>query len=1040
MNKRRHWRRIVGLCVGTVFLTQNLYAQEMVMTSMGSPITIQDVIKNTAYPPTHNLNLDEDIRIADSFTRHGAGRYKKGDIEGAIQDFSRALLLDPYNQTARSSLIQLAKHKDVSAQQKVQLFLLEDLLENIRNLAKRVDYFQKKRDAFAQRLLDQGFPENRLIYEMETIKKTVLKDLKDWDSVTEVDSRANQDPLKVVNISLNFEKQQLSGKIAYLQRQYARLKNLRGEFKAATKKSSAAAAEKSDKAPLNVFAQTFYPQKDDLAMYTKAEAVKLEKEVAHVQGQINELRKQLKEKDQKIKDLTRELIDSSLKISEKDNLLKERQRMIDSLNMELRDIRARFELGQRIIAEKEEKLQTLQEILEKENNSLKAKTQKMADRVDDKDQSLRSIEKRLAESRRMLTDSKVVIKKQMGEIETLKEKLASLRRRFESSEKALFAKDEEIALLKKRLREEQARFKQDTAMLRKVVTTQEEGMKALLQERDAKITALSQELQGARQKTRKVKRLSQRILGRKGRRKELFSLKEELKKKEQHIALLKERRRKEVAELKKRLKTSEKKIARIQKLLEEKMRQAAAQPKKVPAGTPKERELSQALQEKTRQLEELKRALSASEERLVRAKRLIKGNVDKISLLHKQLNRLEGTVDKKDKVLSKKEQKIAKLKAKLQKRQRGGDQVTGTISKKDQEIAELHKMLEASKAEIGQAKELVKDKMSEIKRLTGRIMALQNQLAKYTGDKKDLKGVTEWIETSSPPADGERLKAQEAKLNEMADILQMYRLGLAEAYQTIREQDNHVAALKNEVDSLRSKVKQQEALVRHRERRIAVLKEKLIHNRETKLQRNKDLREIMKKQFRELKDATDKLNMYRHALAEANQRLDQKDQEVGRLNKEIVRLKTRLEQTNQLVHSRAAISPEELAMKNQRLEELEGILNIYRSKLSETKDDLKKKTADLNNLEDQIIFVQERLFKKNKILKQTKERLVELEKQLAEVQKHLSRLGKTSLRSKARRVEIKKEIVDLREKVKKLQESLKKQISAFDGMVAYLDQ
>jgi len=117
---------------------------------------------------------------------------------------------------------------------------------------------------------------------------------------------------------------------------------------------------------------------------------------------------------------------------------------------------------------------------------------------------------------------------------------------------------------------------------------------------------------------------------------------------------------------------------------------------------------------------------------------------------------------------------------------------------------------------------------------------------------------------------------------------------------------------------------------------------------------------------------------------------------------------------------------------------MEGILEIYRYKLSDAHKNIKEKNANIVTLEEQLTFVQARLFEKNKMLKQARESLGFLELQLTDVQESLLQLRNSSGKSKLRNSKIKNEIIDLQAKVQAIHTSLLEQLSIVEKADTHL--
>lgn len=100
-------------------------------------------------------------------------------------------------------------------------------------------------------------------------------------------------------------------------------------------------------------------KKQSLSEPTGGDISSLREEVEILRKQLRALEQYVERKEEKIDTLTNQLIEVSLKLSEKERLLEENSAQLTALSGQLTDIQARFELGERIIEEKERKIQSL---------------------------------------------------------------------------------------------------------------------------------------------------------------------------------------------------------------------------------------------------------------------------------------------------------------------------------------------------------------------------------------------------------------------------------------------------------------------------------------------------------------------------------------------------------------------------------------------------------------------------------------------------------------------------------------------------------
>jgi DNA repair exonuclease SbcCD ATPase subunit len=387
----------------------------------------------TSYSPAQSDPISLNVQ---SFVRDGLNAHERHDILKAIDNFSRALLIDPTQKIAREHLAIINGEEHLPVHQKAQLFLLEDLSVFLENLRARTEYFKGKCDGLKGEFLKQGYTQTYINHQLSDIKSRFFRPSRQSDVKEE-----QTDPLEAVNASLTLEKEWLSHELFYTQKQYAWLKELSKKTSAIlsvemivdgesfmdqviwpatesggtrpldiTPPSLDDAMRKRDKIAVKAIPETGdgTPSSDVRWGETHRQIAMLQEELEHLRQEMNGLKQHAQEspdatsppeedagkpsddrqtlqlnqqyeakagvprqnqparqgKDQRLEDLTGQVIDFSLKLAEKEMVLSDKIEALTSLNKAYDDLQSRFDLGHKIIQEKNVQIQYLSESLD----------------------------------------------------------------------------------------------------------------------------------------------------------------------------------------------------------------------------------------------------------------------------------------------------------------------------------------------------------------------------------------------------------------------------------------------------------------------------------------------------------------------------------------------------------------------------------------------------------------------------------------------------------------------------------------------------
>ncbi len=346
-------------------------------------------------------NDEEASEIVAALLEEGIDAYGKRQISRAIDHFSRAMLLDPSQETARRYLIQINRHRGLSAQQRAELFLFEDLAAFLDELEQKRESLIRKCDELMEEAVraggDRPLLESALDQEMDQF---YFSD-EGWDVWDDT-----RPPLEALNAALMNMKKELLDQLSFLQEKSAWLTH--GKWKVAT---VIPALTSDDKSAAAVLEESLIPtprlvegsERTGIAVETVSDPVATRApalnqnrfravqgvaapnnrgttdfspwgstaatdEIALLRDELRELKKEVGDlhayvqaKDAKIAHLSDQVVAFSLKLAEQEMVLSEKARLTDTLREQYSDLESRFELGQKIIQEKNTQIQSLQD-------------------------------------------------------------------------------------------------------------------------------------------------------------------------------------------------------------------------------------------------------------------------------------------------------------------------------------------------------------------------------------------------------------------------------------------------------------------------------------------------------------------------------------------------------------------------------------------------------------------------------------------------------------------------------------------------------
>lgn len=369
---------------------------------------------------------EKNQEIVQAFVAEGLDAYARGNLKKAIENFSRALLIEPHQETARKNLLLISHHQNLSAPQKVQLFLLEDLLSFTQNLQDKTVYFETKcaslREALRQRGHEETFQAPYFPAEEGSVPDENVSD-----------------PLEALNAALSSERERLFREISSLEKEHEWLRRLSREKPPVfSGRKITFETKQAVESPIAVDSISAENPPADTASGTQGEIVALREELRLLREQLSDLKKHVEEKDRKTAGLTKQVVEFSLQLAEKEVSLSEQIDVLSSLSLEYKDLQSRLELSQEIISGKDAQIQSLRENLALSQEAFMQKDGEIAD--------LEGILRIYSEK---LSDTRHQTREKVKQMAAMGEELSSVRTQLFSREIALERTRQKLAFLEK---------------------------------------------------------------------------------------------------------------------------------------------------------------------------------------------------------------------------------------------------------------------------------------------------------------------------------------------------------------------------------------------------------------------------------------------------------------------------------------------------------------------------------------------------------------------------------------------------------------
>ena len=315
--------------------------------------------------------------------------FAQGDQMMVLQNLWEALLIDPYADEGRVYLQKFLNEPVLTTLERMKVMTVQDLLSQTQNLAQKRRYHTQKNSDLKKIILNEGVSsENLETYLDQSSPRSEDIPVSDAPAQFLADG-SSWDQLRKI---LNDEKMHLETDVFRLERQYRALKRLHEHKTLAQRPAASSVIIVKDQPSVDrEMVIRNIPEQN----FSAEDLVQLRILITGLQTRITSFQEDLRHKDEMIDSLHRQMVDMNLNVVARDGILTERIDELSELKARMDDVQSRFDLGQKIIQEKDVQMSAMQGELvyiKEENQRLR---NDMAARLDEKDKKIQELSEML---------------------------------------------------------------------------------------------------------------------------------------------------------------------------------------------------------------------------------------------------------------------------------------------------------------------------------------------------------------------------------------------------------------------------------------------------------------------------------------------------------------------------------------------------------------------------------------------------------------------------------------------------------------------
>ena len=315
---------------------------------------------------------------------------REGRAQDAVLELARALLIDMDNTAARTDFLGLQGASGLSDEVRARIQDYRQLWDILQRQQSQIDGLLQERAGFVHDLLEAGIPQSRISKRLSYWEEHSFKKQSEAQKQWEEQAETEKDPLVLLNASMRLEKIKKFNKLAYLERQKDDLQNLK--YALAVEGTGKNAGKVS-----RVYTQEFYNFKGEPKYTTATRPLLRVQDFEGLKSVLNalyerniSLEEHLARQSAKMDRLSKQIVNLSLRVSEQD-MQKEKAEQAAVPAAEAQEWQARFQLSERIIKQKDERIQALEQSVAGYKGLLAKKESDYKDQLKEKESTLNTL-------------------------------------------------------------------------------------------------------------------------------------------------------------------------------------------------------------------------------------------------------------------------------------------------------------------------------------------------------------------------------------------------------------------------------------------------------------------------------------------------------------------------------------------------------------------------------------------------------------------------------------------------------------------------
>ncbi len=390
---------------------------------------------------TQKLSAEDIFYRSEHYNNYGITLLKENNKLAAIEQFIKALISDPGNALAKKNLLKIAKSGAFKSHgSELKILRLIDLIDYIDFLHSRIIYLESQNDRLIKFIFEYVKDETIVL-----TTQSIQNDNKDEIDLKSMHQELfgdapmiSLDQLDFLNENYLSIKDRLVERLKVLQGANDQLRAFKISFLG--QKNQIVRRKHTDQIKRNISSiQRQLTKKDEILKDQEQILRILKEELDSIRKDFALLNAKFQQTDQKVLALTKELAGTTLELYEKDQTLMNKSDRISTLEKDLLEAKERLSLVQRIIKDKDDHIDKLEEEMLFIQKDVHSNTQFQKSEQQTIKRVLSHINKKL----------KYQTELNLAKVNLLEQQLLILQKKYNEIETAVLDKDKDLSRLEK---------------------------------------------------------------------------------------------------------------------------------------------------------------------------------------------------------------------------------------------------------------------------------------------------------------------------------------------------------------------------------------------------------------------------------------------------------------------------------------------------------------------------------------------------------------------------------------------------------------